>query len=99
LIENLIPFAGDRTVRKQVDELFSRQMLGAVLVGKFVGDYAAIWATRLLGTDFGYSSGILLTIFVFIYWEKIERAKQKAEEKKEEAEEKLKRNNEPKRFV
>jgi len=100
MIKNLLPYAGDRTVRKQIDELFSRQMLGAVLIGKFVGDYAAIWATRILGTDFGYSIGILFTIGIFIYWEKLETARQKAQEKTEEAKEKVtKKDNKTKNFV
>lgn len=61
-------------VREQVDRLFSRKMLGAVLVGKFVGDYTAILSTRLLGTDLGYITGILLAVSIFIYWERIERS-------------------------
>lgn len=100
IIKNFLPYTGDRTVRKQVEELFSRKMLGAVLVGKFTGDYAAIWATRVLGTDLGYIFGIIFTIGIFIYWEKIERAKQKAQEKTEEAKDKVtKKDDEPKNFI
>jgi len=72
LIER-IPYSHDYEIRNRVDELFSREMLGAVLVGKFVGDYTAITATDLLGTDIGYILGILLTITLFVYWEHIEQ--------------------------
>lgn len=94
-VKNLIPYYGDYKVRKQIDQIFSRQMLGAVLLGKFVGDYAAILATRYLGTDLGYGVGALFIFVFFVYWEKIsarakesaEKAKEKAEEAKEKAEE------------
>lgn len=68
----------DYDVREQVNNLFSRKILGAVLVGKFIGDYAALWATRAFGVDLGYAVGIFLTISVFIYWERIERKIEKS---------------------
>lgn len=95
-IKSLIPYYGDHTVRQQVDKLFSREVLGSVLLGKFIGDYATILLQRGLGTDIAYVSGIIITVIIFIYWEKIERA---AEEKKKEAEEKLKQERETETFV
>jgi len=77
MIAEYLPYT-DADVREQVNRLFSRKMLGAVLVGKFVGDYAAILATGLLGVHLGYISGIILTISIFIYWERLERRIQKA---------------------
>lgn len=86
-VKNLIPYYGDYKVRKQIDQIFSRQMLGAVLLGKFVGDYAAILATRYLGTDLGYAFGAVCIFVFFVYWEKISaRAKESAEQVKEGAE-------------
>ena len=86
-VKSLIPYYGDYKVRKQIDEIFSRQMLGAVLLGKFVGDYAAILATRFLGTDLGYGFGAVCIFVFFVYWEKISaRAKDSAESVKEGAE-------------
>jgi len=79
VFENL-PYAHKPEIRERIEELFSREMLGAVLVGKFAGDYAAIVTTNLLGTHIGYILGITLTIGLFIYWEKVA---QKAQEQKD----------------
>ena len=76
-----IPYYNKPEIRKRADELFSRQMLGAVLVGKFVGDYAAILTTHSLGVHVGYIVGIIGTIGLFIYWDKVAR---KAKQKKEQ---------------
>mgnify|MGYP006273255591 CR=1 FL=1 len=84
-LKSLIPYYGEYKTRRQIDKLFSRQMLGSVLVGKFIGDYTAIMFTRYLGTDIGYSSGILITISVFIYWEQLSAKAEEAKEAVEEA--------------
>jgi len=86
-VKSLIPYAGDYKVRKQIDNLFSRQMLGAVIVGKFIGDYVAIIITRVFGTDWGYGLGIVLSVVLFIYWEQLEDIKEEAEEKVEDVKE------------
>ena len=86
-IKSLIPYYGDRTVRKQIDKIFSRQMLGSVLLGKFLGDYTAILATRYLGKDVGYGVGFVLIFIFFVYWEQIsEKAEETAEQVREKAE-------------
>jgi len=72
-----LPHSDVPEVRRRIEELFSRQMLGAVLIGKFVGDYAAILTTNAFGIHIGYSLGIVLTISLFIYWEKVQRRAQK----------------------
>lgn len=80
LIDRL-PLSDSPDVRERVEELFSRKMLGAVLVGKFVGDYAALKTVQFLGVDLGYVLGIVLTIAFFVYWDRIERkAKQASDE-------------------
>lgn len=85
--KSLIPFYGDRKVRKQIDKIFSRQVLGAILLGKFIGDYAAIMSTRMLGTDLGYLVGSATILITFVYWEQLEdAAKEGADMVKEAAE-------------
>lgn len=78
--KSLIPHIGNHSTREEIDRLFSRKMLGSVLVGKFIGDYTALMFTRHMGTDLGYVSGILFAVSVFIYWEYLE---QKADETRE----------------
>lgn len=83
-----LPYS-DFNVREQTNRLFSRKMLGAVLVGKFVGDYVAILFRRLAGVDLGYITGTLLFIAIFIYWEKIERRIQQEKNKLSESQKQL----------
>lgn len=83
-MKEYVPFLGKTTAREQFDRLFSRKMLGSVLVGKFIGDYTALTFTRVFGTDLGYSLGIVLAVFLFVFWEKVERAADEAKEKVEE---------------
>ncbi len=73
MILDKLPYSDRADVREQVNNLFSRKMLGSVLVGKFIGDYAAILIVSLLGTHVGYVTGIIATVSIFIYWERIER--------------------------
>jgi hypothetical protein len=89
-ITNILPYSESPEIRKRIETLFSREMLGAVLVGKFVGDYAAIKTVQLLGTDIGYILGITVTISVFIYWEKIQRKAQQQADKMNPAQTKIK---------
>lgn len=88
-LREYIPNYDRPDVRQRVDELFSREMLGAVIVGKFVGDYTAIKTTSLLGTDIGYITGIILTITVFIYWDRIEKRAREEKEKLSPAQTKI----------
>lgn len=83
-LADYLPYSSDYTVRKQIDQLFSRKMLGAVLVGKFAGDLSAVIMTGFLGTYIGLGVGLVITISLFIYWERVERATQKAKEKAEQ---------------
>lgn len=77
-MKDLIPFVGDRKSRERVDEVFSRRVLGSIILGKFTGDYLAIQATRLLGVDVGYLFGIAVAFTFFVYWDSIEAKKDDA---------------------
>lgn len=76
MILDRLPYSDRAGVREQINKLFSRKMLGSVLVGKFMGDYAAILVVSLFGTHIGYIGGIIFTVGIFIYWERIERSVQ-----------------------
>lgn len=89
-LKSVIPYYSDYDVREKIDELFSREMLGAVIVGKFVGDFTAVlmidlfvFITRssFFGKYIGYIVGIIVTVTLFIYWNIIEKKKQQAQEK------------------
>lgn len=89
-VKSVIPYYSDMKVREQIDELFSREMLGAVIVGKFVGDFSAVAMidvfTFLLGNAYigqyvGYLVGIITSIFLFVYWHILEMHKKEVEEK------------------
>lgn len=71
----------DPEVRESLDRLFSRKVLGSVVVGKFLGDYLAILTTGALGVHLGYGLGITISILVFVFWERVERAAQTAQNK------------------
>ena len=89
ILENL-PYSDRPDVRQQIEQLFSREMLGAVLVGKFVGDYAAILSVGTLGTHIGYITGITVTIALFIYWERVQQKAQQQKDKLNPAQKKIK---------
>jgi hypothetical protein len=74
-----LPYADRPSVRKQAERLFSRQMLGSVLVGKFIGDYAAVLTTGLLGVHIGYIVGMIGAVAVFVYWEILAQRAQAAQ--------------------
>lgn len=84
----------DKEIRKQLDRLFSREVLGAVLVGKFVGDYVAVLFVEYFGVDVGYISGTLVFILVFIYWEGLEDKVEDAENKLDRDQREIKSFNE-----
>lgn len=80
-VTDILPYSDLPSIRERIDELFSRQMLGAVLVGKFVGDYSALLTVEALGVHIGYIGGAVVTIALFVYWDQVAaKAKQKEEE-------------------
>lgn len=80
-LTEVLPYSDLPSIRERIDELFSRQMLGAVLVGKFVGDYAALLTTGFLGDHIGYILGGVGTIALFIYWDQVASKAKEAEDK------------------
>ena len=111
---SLLPTMGDAKVRRQIDKLFSREVLGAVIVGKFAGDTAALLITDLFqvivstvnlpvyaGTYMGNVFGIIATVILFIYWDIIEKRAQEQKEKVQEKKEKMTKenNNQTEEFV
>jgi hypothetical protein len=80
LIDRL-PLSDKPDVRERADELFDRRMLGSVFIGKYIGDYAAHLTTALLGVHLGHILGIVATLALFIYWDRLNnRAKQASNE-------------------
>lgn len=84
-----LPYSDRPDVREQIEQLFSREILGAVLVGKFVGDYAAILSVTTLGTHIGYITGIVVTIALFIYWERVQQKASQQKDKLNPAQKKI----------
>ncbi|AGM11274.1 hypothetical protein HHTV1_18 [Haloarcula hispanica tailed virus 1] len=58
---------------QQLDRVVSAQILGMFLLGKFIGDYAAIQITDVLGQDTGYVVGIAFSLLFVLFWPTIER--------------------------
>jgi len=58
-------------------------MLGSVLVGKFIGDFAGHIATGLLGVYTGDFTGIIIALLIFIYWDKVATAAKQNEHRLE----------------
>lgn len=61
-----------------MDKLFSRQMLGAVLVGGAAGKMVEKTLNLISGETFGllvlWSISFVIFMGVFIYWDRLERA-------------------------
>ena len=86
-MKDLLPYFGDRKARKAWDDIFSRDMLGSVILGgatgKFVENLVALSVLVLVGPDAGaffevagylaaWSVAIPVGIYVFAYWHRIE---------------------------
>lgn len=93
---SLFPWTGDREAREAWDELFSREMLGAVLIGsatgKLVENLIAAVVLLALGPDAGphfetlglitaWSVAIPIGVVLFAYWHRVEETAQEAVEK------------------
>ena len=63
---------------EHLDKLFSRQMLGAVLVGGAAGKMVEKTLNLISGETFGllvlWSISFVIFMGVFIYWDRLERA-------------------------
>lgn len=75
-------------VCKRANNVFTRIVTG-VLVGKFVGDYAAILMTAHLGTHQGYQFGIAVFVTLAIVGKDLIRAADRIEDELDEFEDQI----------
>lgn len=97
-MKNILPFVGEKSARDRIDEVFSRQMLGSVAVGSSfmkVVEWSVTSLTKYLYTSSApwgsvvsnlmlWSLAFILSVFIFVYWDDIERRYEEAKEKAEE---------------
>lgn len=73
---DIIPGVGSTKTRNRLDEVFSRQMLGSILVGAAVGKiiekFLNIFFMTTVDLLVGWSIAFVLFTFLFVYWERIE---------------------------
>jgi len=94
-MKELLPWVGDKRAADAWDEVFSRDTLGAVVLGgatgKFVEYVVALAVLLVLGPDasalwetVGYlaawGTAIPVGIYIFVYWHRIESAAEEAVE-------------------
>lgn len=77
-LKSLLPYIGQTTVRKRIDEIFSRRMLGSVLLGSSAGKVVEKLLNLIFDTTFtlfiGWSVSFVVFAVLFIYWDVIETA-------------------------
>lgn len=84
-MRDLIPWIGDRKTRDALDDYFSRDMLGAVLVGAAAGKVVEktlgvlvlvvpLDLPDVLVLLVAWTAAFLLFLFTFAYWSRIEDA-------------------------
>jgi len=75
-MKELLPFLGDTKTRKRLDEVFSRGMLGSVLVGAAAGKVVEkglnLAFSDTLALLFGWSLAFVVFVGLFVYWEELE---------------------------
>lgn len=96
----LLPYTGDRKAREAWDEVFSREMLGAVIIGSATGKIVETTIVLLFPSEVGqlvaWIGAAIVGVYVFVLWhriadvggEKVEDAAETAADVKEKAEEK-----------
>lgn len=100
-MKDFIPLVGDRKSRKALDEVFSRDVLGAVVLGTVSGKVVEYTFAMLVITIFGpdaapmveafgfwifYATAVPIGIWVFAAWHNIsDAASEKAEDAKDKA--------------
>jgi len=57
----------------QLDRVVSAQILGAIILGKFLGDLASIYLTDWFGQIDGMIIGALFGLFFIVFWPSIEK--------------------------
>ena len=95
---DLLPY-GDSEAHRAWSELFSRDVLGAVVIGTSTGKLVE-WCLRLVTHLLGVPANSLITVLVhialwtltiiagvwiFVYWHRITQAAEQAQEKAQEA--------------
>lgn len=84
-----LPYIGKRSARQRLNEIFSRQMLGAVLVGssasKIVEKIINLVAATTFSELIAWTITFFVAIFVFVYWERLEHAAKSADDSREKA--------------
>ena len=88
-MKRFIPFVGDTKARDAVDEIFSRDVLGAILFGAAVGKVVEK-GLNLIASDtaallIGWSIAAAVFFVVFVFWHRFEEAANDAKDKVEEA--------------
>lgn len=91
-MKDLIPYIGETKTRRRLDEIFSRQMLGAVLVGSTAGKIIEKSILMLAGTTITqliyWTIAFIMAVIIFVLWDEVEnKVGEKAEEAKEKVEE------------
>jgi len=74
----------DKRAVEQFGEIFSRKMLGSILVGKFIGDGLGQFLHTLLGANLGDLVGVIISVAIFTFWHRISKWAKDVEETGEE---------------
>lgn len=89
-----LPYIGKRSARQRLNEIFSRQMLGSVLVGatasKIVEKLIILSTGTVVAELAAWTIAFLIAIFVFVYWERLEYAAKAASDEGQGAVDKVK---------
>lgn len=76
-MKDLIPFVGNTKARERLDHIFSRQMLGSVLVGSAAGKVVEkalnIFLDGAVPLLAGWFAAFLVFVTLFAYWEQVSR--------------------------
>lgn len=104
-MKSLLPWVGDRKAQEAWDDVFGRDMLGAVVLGgstgKFIEYVIQLLVVLFVGADasplfetfaylIGWAVAIPVGVYVFVRWHEIgDEVQEKVEEATEEAAEKV----------
>lgn len=84
-MKDLVPFLGNTKTRRRLDEVFSRGMLGSVLVGASAGKVVEQALNLFLGGPlallFGWLAAFVVFVGLFVYWDDLERKAKDAADK------------------
>ncbi|MFC6733422.1 MULTISPECIES: hypothetical protein [unclassified Haladaptatus] len=85
-LRDYLPGVGEPIVRRRLDEIFSRQLLGAVLVGAGAAKIVEKVINIVLGPSdvrqlVGWTVMFFLAIALFVWWERVAKAANSAAER------------------